>query len=206
MLILRHRVRQQSGYKLPRRFCRDRCIKKDPDVRAVAGTGALKIRGNVIFVAYSKKSFRGGFIPFFVKIRAAKSAGLVRQHRIDADHVPRVFVFALRMGINILIRKRQKLAVRAVCAFILLFIAQRLVLLVAAHRLISAFTGGHAVPPPCKNVRSSREQRTEQCDLLLGRTVFVYGCYGCLQFFRCSAFFPRRVEPKPLSQSGILRT
>lgn len=150
-------------------------VKKIQTCGTISGTGSFQGGGNVEPSASEKKCLYILTKILLVEINCEKKAGLVFQHRVDADgKIMTSFIGTTKMLFDNVVRNRNPFSILAFRTFDFRLGTNSASPLVGTYRLITAFPGLHALKTSRKHILATTKQTAEYSDFLVRR--ILVGC------------------------------
>jgi len=145
--------------KLPGEAGRDRFLEEEPDVRALSGARALETGRDVLQSTGFEESLRVLPPVRFVEINREEEAGLVLEHRVDADDkFAAKLVMSGEVISNHIVGDREEALIRALRALDSWFLANASYPLVAADGGVAGFASLSTLEPAWVDIVSAAKQ------------------------------------------------
>ena len=152
--------------------------KKQPNMRALTGARPLQRERDAVCAADIRDG-AGAVLPVgVVEVQRQQIAGLVRQHRVQADDIAPLRVPPGQVTVDCCVVQRAQHAVGTFGARHTSFLTQAGLPFVGADRAVATFLRLFAVPAQGVNIGAAAKQGTKETDLFGGRTGADDGQWG----------------------------
>ena len=167
LMALRHSAGQQQAAQLACVCGGNRSFKEKPDMRAFTGAGALHGRRQSAASGGITKGVNIFLPTTVVKIGAQEPGRVVRQQRVDADHITAEFVPPDQVSADDLGRQRDEFPVGAVGTAVFFLVADSTRPLIPAGGRVPGFLCFKIVPALGVHILTPMKQLQKKCDFVL---------------------------------------